>query len=247
MSIKVLLVDDDQSCIDTLKMNLSSFSFINIAGECNSAEAAIKFLREKEADLLFLDIEMDGISGLEFAKHLQTAYPQILIIFVTGHPGFAIEGYEAHPIDFLTKPINILRLEKSLTRVREVMSSRNAAKGKKIGIKIAGGIQIINVNDILYIEKQGRKISIVCHNNEIFHSNETMQNLEAIFFDFGFFRSHQSFLVPVQKIKAIYPDSFTRSYSIQLTNDGDILPLSRNKYNELKDLIEKQTKVISFF
>ncbi|MED4400007.1 LytTR family DNA-binding domain-containing protein [Metabacillus fastidiosus] len=247
MSIKVLLVDDDQSCIDTLKMNLSSFSFINIVGECNSAEAAIRFLRENEADLLFLDIEMDGISGLEFAKHLQTAYPQILIIFVTGHPGFAIEGYEAHPIDFLTKPINILRLEKSLTRVREVMSSRIAAKGKKIGIKIAGGIQIINVNDILYIEKQGRKISVVCHNNEIFHSNETMQNLEAVFSDFGFFRSHQSFLVPVQKIKAIYPDSFTRSYSIQLTNDEKILPLSRNKYNELKDLIEKQTKVISFF
>ncbi len=243
----MLLVDDDQSCIDTLKMNLSSFSFINIVGECNSAEAAIRFLRENEADLLFLDIEMDGISGLEFAKHLQTAYPQILIIFVTGHPGFAIEGYEAHPIDFLTKPINILRLEKSLTRVREVMSSRIAAKGKKIGIKIAGGIQIINVNDILYIEKQGRKISVVCHNNEIFHSNETMQNLEAVFSDFGFFRSHQSFLVPVQKIKAIYPDSFTRSYSIQLTNDEKILPLSRNKYNELKDLIEKQTKVISFF
>ncbi|MGG3805426.1 LytR/AlgR family response regulator transcription factor [Metabacillus fastidiosus] len=247
MSIKVLLVDDDQSCIDTLKMNLSSFSFINIVGECNSAEVAIRFLRENEADLLFLDIEMDGISGLEFAKHLQTAYPQILIIFVTGHPGFAIEGYEAHPIDFLTKPINILRLEKSLTRVREMMSSRIAAKGKKIGIKIAGGIQIINVNDILYIEKQGRKISIVCHNNEIFHSNETMQNLEALFSDFGFFRSHQSFLVPIQKIKAIYPDSFTRSYSIQLTNDEKIIPLSRNKYNELKELIEKQTKVISFF
>lgn len=243
----MLLVDDDQSCIDTLKMNLSSFSFINIVGECNSAEVAIRFLRENEADLLFLDIEMDGISGLEFAKHLQTAYPQILIIFVTGHPGFAIEGYEAHPIDFLTKPINILRLEKSLTRVREMMSSRIAAKGKKIGIKIAGGIQIINVNDILYIEKQGRKISIVCHNNEIFHSNETMQNLEALFSDFGFFRSHQSFLVPIQKIKAIYPDSFTRSYSIQLTNDEKIIPLSRNKYNELKELIEKQTKVISFF
>lgn len=243
----MLLVDDDQSCIDTLKMNLSSFSFINIVGECNSAEAAIRFLREKEADLLFLDIEMDGISGLEFAKHLQTAYPQILTIFVTGHPGFAIEGYEAHPIDFLTKPINILRLEKSLNRVREQFSSRIAARENKIGIKIAGGIQIINVNDILYVEKQGRKISIVCHNSEIFHSNETMQNLEALFSDFGFFRSHQSFLVPIQKIKAIYPDSFTRSYSIQLTNDEKIIPLSRSKYNELKDLIEKQTRVITFF
>lgn len=247
MGIKVLLVDDDQSCIDSLKNYLNSYSFIEVVGEVNNAQHAVEFLRKNKVDLLFLDIEMENINGLELASHVQSLYAHMMIIFVSGHPGFALESYEVHPVDFLTKPINILRLEKALNRVKEIISVKSVQKERKIGMKVAGGMRMINVGDILYIEKQGRKISVVCKSKESFYSSDSMKNLEAIFEDFDFYRSHQSFLVPLRHIKAVYPESYTRSYTIQLMDHKTEIPLSRNNYQELMELLQKQTHGVTIF
>lgn len=241
MQINVLIVDDDQNSIDVLKGYLKSFPFINVLAEVNSGEEAIAFLRKNEVDLILLDIEMEGISGLELAKHIQPMYPSLSIIFITGHAGFALEGYESHPVDFLTKPLDIFRLEVALNKVRELREPiKETTKEQKIGMKVANGIQIIDVNEILYIEKKGRAISIVCKNNESYRSSDTMKNLETIFTPFEFYRSHQSFLVPLKQIKGIYPDIYSRSYTIQLIDSDVNLPLSRNRHHELKDLLENK-------
>lgn len=239
MQINVLIVDDDQYSIDILKGYLQTFPFINILAEVNSGEDAIAFLRTHDVDLLLLDIEMGGISGLDLAKHIQPMYPSISIIFITGHAGFALEGYESHPVDFLTKPLDLFRLEIALNKVKELRDPiGKPPKEQKIGMKVANGIQIIDVNDVLYIEKNGRTISIVCKNNESFRSSDTMKNLETIFTPFEFYRSHQSFLVPVKQIKGIFPDAYSRSYTIHLIDSNTKLPLSRNRHPELKKLIE---------
>nr|WP_267917745.1 LytTR family DNA-binding domain-containing protein [Lederbergia citrisecunda] len=237
MEINVLLVDDDQTCIESLKTSLRSFSFINIVGEVNNAFDAICFLQKNGVDLIFLDIEMDETNGLELANHLKSTHPDILVIFVTGHPGFALKSFEVHPVDYLTKPINMLRLEKALEKVKEIKNPHTPKFDQKIGIKVSGGIRIVNVNDILFLEKRGRKVFIECDEGDSFDCSESMQTLEMIFSQYGFFRSHQSFLVAIDKIKAIYPDSFTRSYLIEMNHNEMKLPLSRNKYQELKDLL----------
>lgn len=241
MQIDVLIVDDDQTSIDILSGYLQSYPFINVMGKVNNGKEAIDFLREHEIDLLLLDIEMDGVTGLELARHVQKMYPTVSIIFITGHAGFALQGYEAHPVDFLTKPIDIFRLEIALNKVREKREQTvGIKKDQKIGIKVANGIQIINVNDILYIEKKGRTISTYSKNNESFRSSDTMKNLETIFLPFEFYRPHQSFLIPIHQIKAIYPDTYSRSYSIDLFDSATRIPLSRNRYGELTELLQKK-------
>ena len=147
-----------------------------------------------------------------------------------------------YPVDFLIKPINIQRLEKALNKVKEINSSRLNKKDTKIGINIDNGIKMISISEILYIEKQGRKISVVCKNNEIIYSRESMKNLETLFSSFNFYRPHQSFLVPINQIKAIYPDKYTRSYIIELSDSKINIPVSRGKYSELKEILEKETK-----
>lgn len=242
MKIKTLIVDNDKSCINILKNALHNFPFIEVIGEINDPKDAIGFLQNNSIDLLFLDIEMGEIHGIDLAKHIKSMYPHILIIFVTGHPGFALEGYEVYPIDFIVKPINIFRLEKALNKVKEIKSATLTETQHKIGMNVSGGIQMVNVNDIIYIEKQGRRISVVCKSGDILYSNESMQTLENIFLAFDFYRPHQSFLVPIQKIKAMYPDKYTRSYILQLIDCNVTIPVSRNKYSELKEILEKQTK-----
>lgn len=242
MEMSVLLVDDDQHCIDALKTNLQHFPDFKVVGEVHNAQDAIAFLQTKEIELVFLDIEMDGTNGLELAQHLKSTHPNIFIIFVTGHPGFALQSFEVHPIDYITKPINLLRLEKALQTVKSIKTPRTKTPEQKIGLKVEGGIRIVDIHDILYLEKQGRKVLIECIEEDSFFCNDSLQNLEMIFSTYGFYRVHQSFLVSIDKIKAIYPDTFTRSYSIELRNHATKLPLSRSKFQPLKELL--QTKGI---
>lgn len=243
MLIKTLIVDNDKNCINILKKELQSFPFIKIEGEFNNPQDVTGFLQNNDIDLLFLDIEMGQIHGIELARHIKSIYPNILVIFVTGHTEFALEGYEVYPVDFLIKPINTPRLERALNKVKEIKSSRLIKNNYKIGINVDSGIKMVNISDILYIEKQGRKVSIICKNNEIIYSKESMKNLEVLFSSFDFYRPHQSFLVPIKQIKSIYPDKYTRSYVIQLFDSNTNIPVSRNKYSKLKELLEKQTKI----
>lgn len=242
MLIKTVIVDNDKNCINILKKELQSFPFIKIEGELNNPKDVIGFLQNNDIDLLFLDIEMGQIHGIELARHIKLIYPNILVIFVTGHTEFALEGYEVYPVDFLIKPINTLRLERSLNKVKEIKSSRLIKNNYKIGINVDSGIKMVNISDILYIEKQGRKVSIICKNNEIIYSKESMKNLEVLFSSFDFYRPHQSFLVPIKQIKSIYPDKYTRSYVIQLFDSKTNIPVSRNKYPLLKEVLERQIK-----
>lgn len=241
MNVKTLLVDDEQHCIESLKSHLKSYEFINVVGEVNSAEDALVYLQHHSVELLFLDIEMRGMDGLALAKKVESAYPELLIIFVTGHVGFALDGYEAHPVDFLTKPINPMRLERAMGKVKNRKKEVTIKKDAKIGLNVAGGIQMILVSDVLYIEKKGRKIYVCCSDGEKYDTRETMKRLEEMLTPFGFYRSHQSFLVPLHRIKAIHPDSFSRSHTIMLKGSDNPVPLSRNNYNELKGIMLKET------
>lgn len=242
MIIKTFIIDDDIKCIESLEEHLKSFPFIHVEGHTTDVSEAIKILQSKKIDLLFLDIEMGDLNGIDLARHIKSLYPDILIIFATGHPGFALKGYEVYPVDFLTKPINILRLEKALQKVREVYEGKTFNKDLKIGMNISGGIKMINLNEIVYIEKQGRKVALICKNDELLYSNDTMKNLEAILVSYNFYRTHQSFIVPLDKIISIRPDKFTRSYSVELKNVDKNIPLSRSKYSDLKNILEKHTK-----
>ncbi|WP_346880437.1 LytTR family DNA-binding domain-containing protein [Clostridium sp. UBA3061] len=242
MQLKVLLVDDEDICLEDLKSTLATFKYINVIGEARSGSDTVKFLQkyEKEVDLIFLDIEIKDINGFELAKHIQSAYSYVKIIFLTGHVGFALKGYEFQPVDFLTKPINIIRLEQSLLRVKSLKTSEKVNTEIKIGIHVEGGFEIITVNDILYIEKRGRKVCIICKDGLVFNSSDSVQKLESIFQNYGFFRSHQSFIIPTNKIKRISSDKFSRVYGVKLEDVEENIPLSREKYNELKELLKNE-------
>ncbi|KAA0955593.1 response regulator transcription factor [Sporosarcina sp. ANT_H38] len=242
MNIRVLIVDDDRSCIDDLKVHLASHSLLNLVGEVNSSEDALVFLETYRVDLLFLDIEMNGMDGIRFAHLAETLYPNMLIVFVTGHPQFALEGYEVHPVDFLTKPVNPVRLKKALQKVEERILETPLPRDVKIGLNVPGGIHMILVSDIRLIEKRGRKVFVESKGGTRYETRETMKKLEEIFLPFNFVRTHQSFLVPLHTIMSITSDSFSRSYTVQLKNFDDLVPLSRKNYNELKDKLQKQVE-----
>lgn len=236
--LDVLIVDDEESCINNLISFLEIYSFINIVGIAKTSNEFIKVIKTTNVDLIFLDIQIQEACGFDLAEYLNKNYPETDFIFVTGYLGFAIDGYKYEPIDFLPKPIDLLRLEKSLFKVQKKRFSNSKVNDVKVGLNTNGGFEIIVVNNILYIEKIARKTYIVCTDNKKYESYETIKNYEAIFNKYNFIKCHQSYIVPIDKIVSLSTDIMPHSYYIIVQGCKKKIPVSRLKYNNIKEMIK---------
>lgn len=162
---------------------------------------ATSFLREDSSQfsLVFFDIDMPGISGMEAARLLRSVNPDITIVFVTSMPQYALEGYEVEAADYLVKPISYptfsLKLTRALARVQE-------RSEQSLVIKTADGMVILPVRDVLYIESHGHYL--MYHTAyETYRTRETMTACEKKLESSGFARCNSYYLVNLKQVKAI--------------------------------------------
>lgn len=162
---------------------------------------ATSFLREDSSQfsLVFFDIDMPGISGMEAARLLRSVNPDITIVFVTSMPQYALEGYEVEAADYLVKPISYptfsLKLTRALARVQE-------RSEQSLVIKAADGMVILPVHDVLYIESHGHYL--MYHTAyETYRTRETMTACEKKLESSGFARCNSYYLVNLKQVKAI--------------------------------------------
>ena len=237
MALRVLLVDDEPHSREHLAALLEERPGVAVAGSASGGGEAVACLRRTAVDLVFLDIEMDDVSGFDLARHIRAAYPRIMIVFLTGHVDLALDGYEFKPLDFLIKPVNPLRLERVLLQAEELLGTREKkpSSAVRVGLQVNGGLEIIQVDSILYIEKQGRRVYLVPSNGPRYRSYDSLQKLQGIFELYGFFRCHQSFLVRLDAIRGVYLDESKSCHKILLFDTDDQIPLSRGKYPELRE------------
>lgn len=236
-TLRVLLVDDDSQCLGELKTLLSSFPYVTVVGESLNTSNAISLLHSRKADLVFLDIELGNESGFQLARHIHQAFPGCKVIFLTGHVNFALEGYEYGPVDFLVKPVNILRLEQALLRVQEQRTPPFEKEEVRIGIQSGNRLEIVDISNILYMEKKNRQVMLVCETGETIVTRETLQKLEPAFLPHGFYRCHQSFLVSLDRIRSIQLDGSKCTYTLLLNGTDARIPLSRDRVSDLKHLL----------
>lgn len=237
MALRILLVDDDPHSREHLAALLEERPGVAVAGSVSGGAEAAAFLRRTAVDLVFLDIEMGAVSGFDLARHIQSVYPKILIVFLTGHVDFALDGYEFNPLDFLIKPVNPLRLDRALLQAEELLGrrERKTSSSVRVGLQVNGGLEIIQVDSILYIEKQGRRVYLVPAGGPRYQSYDSLQKLQGIFELYGFFRCHQSFLVRLDAIRGIHLDESRSFHKILLFDSQEHIPLSRGKYPELRE------------
>lgn len=124
LKIKTLVVDDEQAAREATLKALAHFDNIDIVAAVNNSAGLVEALRQNKIDLVFLDIEMPDNNGFETARYIMKNYPAVWIVFVTGHAGFALDSYDFEPVDFIVKPINILRLERAIGRVSKKLTER---------------------------------------------------------------------------------------------------------------------------
>ncbi|WP_044894914.1 LytR/AlgR family response regulator transcription factor [Bacillus alveayuensis] len=234
--LNVVVIDDDEVILEYIEELLKVSNDFYIVDLLTDGSKIFDVLRNNKVDVVILDIEMPTMNGMEIGEFINDHYPHIKIIFMTGHSKYALEGYKYYPFDFLVKPINPLRLNKTLKKiVSQNVNNDIQNQGIQIGIKVKKGFVLVNIDEISYIEKQGRKVHLYLKGNKSMEISDNLKVLEEKLIHYGFYRPHQSYIIPLNNVRGIVSDEFMNSYNILLKDNDTLIKVSRLKYKELKE------------
>lgn len=238
--IKVLVVDDEHYARAELTHLLSEFSMIDIVDEADSGEKAIIKSINSEPDVVFLDVEMPKMDGLETAKSLLNLKSPPLIIFATAYPQFAVEAFRVNAIDYLLKPYDEEQLIQTIDRIKRELSPKapqgNPTSLGKLAVEAEDDIHYISPADILYICIQ-EKISKIVTTKGMFEVKLPLKELETRLASHSFFRIHRSYLVNLNYISRLTP-WFNGAYQLELEGRDERLSVSRNYVKNLREMLE---------
>lgn len=203
--IRAIAIDDEPLALDVIKAHCSKVDFIELQKTFTSPTEAIRYLKRFPVDLLFLDIRMPSISGIELLK----AIPQdVMVIFTTAHAEFAVESYELSAIDYLLKPFDVARFIQAVNRAKEYYETQHLKGGdpeKEKNIFIRADYSLIKVSlpEILYIEGLGDYLKIHLPEKKPVVVRMTMKTMLEKLPPKDFVRVHRSFIVPLSRIEHV--------------------------------------------
>lgn len=235
-SIHVLIVDDDEHSLALSRQAMEHLvepSYIHCA---RTAPDTMRILSQETVELAFLDIDMPDTSGFSIADYIRQHHPRIQYVFLTGYVDFAARSYDYEPMDFLTKPIDLMRLQKTLERYEARGQQGRDYSRERIAVDTSAGFVLLAPTEISYIAKERRQVKLRCLNGQEYVVRHPLDELESIFSDFGFFRIHQSYLAPLSNIISVRPSRFGKTYEAVLS-DQTSLPVSRDKYQKLRTFL----------
>ena len=235
---KCIIIDDEPIAIRVIKKHLSVFTDFNVVAECSNALEAMSILSKEKIDLLFCDIQMPQITGVDFIRSLP--HPPN-VIFTTAYRDYAIEAFELNVVDYLLKPVSFERFAKAINNFLEWEALQNQ-HFKKDGnqskiqpeflfLKADKKHYKIDLTDIFYIESLGDYIIVFTSTKKIV-TNERIGSLAANLPQDEFLQIHRSFIVSIQKIESVGPGF--------VEIKGRKLPIGRSFKNGLNKLLQKK-------
>jgi DNA-binding LytR/AlgR family response regulator len=187
-----------------MKQLVGQVKDLDLVHECEDAMQAYHLINGQQIDLIFLDIEMPGMTGLELTKNLGHKSP--LIIFTTAKPDYAVEAFELNVVDYLVKPVTPSRFLQAVERANEALASNKeevkVEEQEFVFVKDNGILKRINVDDILYLEAMGDYVKV--HTSNKFHVlHATLKSIEEKLPATKFIRVHRSYIISLSKIDFI--------------------------------------------
>jgi two-component system LytT family response regulator len=195
-----IAIDDEPIALDVVRSHASKVPFIELVETFTNAFDAITFLQNNKTDLIFLDIKMPDINGIDFLNSL--SLPP-MVIFTTAYSEHAVKSFELDAIDYLLKPFSLPRFLKACNKAHELYSLRNNSgeiRGAHIFVK-DGYEQIkVSINDILYVEASGNYTQIHLSNNRLLSTRVTLNEMHHLLPDKKFLRIHRAFIISKEKV-----------------------------------------------
>ena len=207
MEIKAIIIDDEPLARNVIIEYARKITSLSIVGECSDAISAHRLIQDKKADLLFLDINMPKLTGIEFLKTLKNPP---LVIFTTAYSEYALDGFELNIIDYLKKPFSFERFCKAYFRAEEFLLLKQSVSKTDLVEKQNDFLFVksdkktikVKISEILYIEGLGDYIKLYLTDKKLV-TNLSMKKLENLLPPDRFYRIHKSFIISLDKIESI--------------------------------------------
>jgi len=245
--VKALIIDDEKHCSDNLQWQLNQYCpEVELVAICNSAEEGLNEIYRKQPQLVFLDVEMPGMSGFEMLEKLTEL--NFDIVFTTAFNQYANRAIKFGALDYLVKPIDKDELHatidkvikrnqdeslKQLTALLTHIRKSNDLVFQKIALPTMHGFELIPLNNIIYCESKSNYTNICLNNGQQLLISKTLKDIEELLNMHPFFRVHNSFLINLQ-----YAVRYNKGEGGTLILNNDVvIPVSRNKKEELLKLI----------
>jgi DNA-binding LytR/AlgR family response regulator len=249
--MRALIVDDEAPARAHLRTLLEEMDGVELVGEAANAMEAEKLLRAMEHDVVFLDIRMPGLDGVEAAELFEELPKSPLVIFTTAYEEYAAKAFELGAADYLLKPISRSRLEKALLRAWERRGRREGGPGEAgrapqakegrtlqyVTARRGHKMILVAVEDIAFINVEGEIVHVFTENDSYVALAPSLDQLEKGLAGADFFRTHRSYLVNLTYVAEVVP-MFNRTYELVMKDARrSRVPVSRRKAVELRELL----------
>ena len=256
--IKAIVVDDEQLAREELCFQLQQLTDVEVIGQAGNGLEALTTIERSEPDLVFLDVQMPGLTGFEVARRLLEDEHAPAVVFVTAYDQHAIEAFEVNAVDYLLKPVDASRLEQAIQRARKRLTSDRAAAGPlndqleqfvkmmtgrqtrrdQVAVKVGERFLLVQAEEIIYASLADESINIVTGQVSGSSNYRTLDDLQARLDPEVFWRVHRSHLVNINKIKEIVP-WFSRNYILRMKDaKATEIPVSRSQTKRLREYLK---------
>jgi two-component system response regulator LytT len=267
MDLRTVLVDDEQLARDELGYLLGQLGGVEIVGHaCNGFEA-LETIRRLNPDVVFLDVQMPGLTGFEVARRLLDDGPEAHIVFVTAYDQHAIEAFDVNAVDYLLKPVDPTRLDTAVDRVRRRMTGERAgdvtgsagraagissddlakivemvaerqSRRERLAVKVGERFLLVHADDIIYASMVDDSIVVVTRLHAGTSNYRTLDDLHSRLDASVFWRVHRAHLVNINMIKEIVP-WFSRNYILRMKDEkATEIPVSRTQTRRLREYLK---------
>ena len=235
--LKVMIVDDESLALSRLERLLKENGVEDITAFSNPIEA-LKEITKTKFDVVFLDISMPNITGLELADSIMQIEPNTFIVFQTAYTEFALEAFKNGGIGYLVKPVESMDIKNILDKIKSFKSSSNNESKKILG-KRGDKIYLIDINDIYYIKADLDEVIIKIKEADAYVRRK-IGDLEILLSEKNFFRIHRSYIVNVDKIKSM---KSVEQSKLQISFDGiaEIVTSSKDGAKDFREYIERRS------
>ncbi len=245
---QVLIADDDADMRTVLRHMIDKAEGFTLVGEAADGEETMRLFEELKPHVVFLDVEMPKLDGVECARQIQDMNPATVILFVTAHNTYMSEAFEVYAFDYLVKPFKMDRMLQTLARVRDslTLSSAVPAFSKTVNadrkplsgrlmLKHREGSAFIDLNDLLLVQREDRATVLYTKNGERYSTGDSLSDMESRLPADVFFRAHKSYIINLNQIKDITP--YGRwTYVVRLNGIKQDALITHDKYEELENM-----------
>jgi two-component system LytT family response regulator/two-component system response regulator LytT len=264
MDLRAVLVDDEQLARDELGYLLGQIGGVEVLGQAGNGIEALTTIERLQPDVVFLDVQMPGLTGFEVARRMVDARASSHIIFVTAYDQHAIEAFEVNAVDYLLKPVDQARLEVAVERARRRVDTDRTAvhaagepasisdqlekivqlvaerqsRRERLAVKVGERFMLVQAEEIVYASLADEGITVVTSQHTGVSNYRTLDELHERLDPSVFWRVHRSHLVNINKIKEIVP-WFSRNYILRMKDEKSTeIPVSRTQTRRLREYLK---------